>query len=75
MLRMINVLKEAMKEVENLSPAAQEQIGSELLLHVEKLHRLRAKLDKGIASIARGESRELDIEDVIKHARAEYGKG
>ncbi len=64
-----------MAEVENLPAAAQERIGEELMLHVEKLHRLRAKLDKGIASLERGEGRKLDIEDVISRARAQYGRG
>ena len=74
MFRMMDVLKEAMQEVASLPRAAQEKIGEELMLHVEKLRRLRAKLDKGVASLAQGESRELDVEDVIKRARAEYGK-
>ena len=72
---MTNALREAMAEVANLPAAAQERIGEELMLHVEKLRRLRAKLDKGIASLERGEGREVDIEDVIKRARAQYGKG
>lgn len=62
-----------MQEVANLPPAAQEKIGEELMLHVEKLRRLRTKLDRGVASLQRGEGRELDIEDVIKRARAQYG--
>lgn len=44
---------------------AQDEIGGELVLHVDKLRRLRAKLEKGIQSLDRGEARELDIEDVI----------
>ncbi len=71
---MTNTLKEALQEVAMLPPATQEKIGEELLLHVEKLRRLRVKLDKGIASLARGEGRELDIEDVLKRARAQYGE-
>ena len=70
-----NALREAMEEAANLPEAAQEKIGEDLMIHIEKLRRLRAKLDKGIASLERGEGRELDIEDVIKRARAQYGRG
>jgi hypothetical protein len=71
---MTNALREAMEEAANLPEAAQEKIGEDLMLHIEKLRRLRAKLDKGIASLERGEGRELDIEDVIKRARVQYGR-
>jgi Arc/MetJ-type ribon-helix-helix transcriptional regulator len=71
---MTNVLKEAIAEVARLPEAAQDKIGEELLLHVDKLRRLRAKLDKGIQSLDRGEGRELDIEDVTKRARAQHGR-
>jgi hypothetical protein len=70
---MTNALKEAIKKVGTLPEAAQEKIGVELLLHVEKVRRLRGELDKGIRSLDRGEARELDINEVIKRARAHYG--
>ena len=72
---MTNALREAMEEAANLPEAVQEKIGEDLMIHIEKLRRLRAKLDKGIASLERGEGRELDIEDVIKRARGRYGRG
>lgn len=71
---MTNALKEAIAEVTRLPAAAQEKIGEELLLHVDKLRRLRAKLDRGIQSLDRGEGREINIEDIIKRARARYGR-
>lgn len=71
---MTNLLKEAIAKVETLPEAAQQQIGEELLLHVERLHRLRTKLEKGISSLNRGEGRELDIREIIKRARARYGR-
>ena len=71
---MTNTLREAMQEVATLPPAAQEKIGEELMLHIEKLRRLRTKLDKGLSSLERGEGREIDIEDVIKRAHAQYGR-
>ena len=72
---MTNTLKEALEQVETLPAAAQEKIGEELMLHVEKLRLLQAKLAKGLSSLERGEGRELDIEDVIRRARAKHGRG
>jgi len=63
-----------MARVAALPPAAQEKIGEELLSHVKKMEHLRAKLDKGIQSLDRGEGKSLDIEDVIRRARAQYGR-
>jgi hypothetical protein len=71
---MTRMLEEAMSRVATLPAAAQEKIGEELLLHVEKVERLRAELEKGVQSLDRGEGRELDIEDAIKRARAQYGQ-
>jgi hypothetical protein len=71
---MTNVLQEAIAEVERLPAAAQDKIGEELLLHVDKLRRLRAQLDKGMQSLARGEGREVHIDDVIIRARAQHGR-
>jgi hypothetical protein len=63
-----------MAEVATLPIPAQEKIGEEILLHVDKLRRLRAKLDKGIQSLDQGECREVDINDIIKRARAQHGR-
>ena len=40
--RMVKVLEKAIAKVSTLPEAAQEKIGEELLLHVAKVHRLRA---------------------------------
>jgi hypothetical protein len=45
---MIRVLKEAIDEVAALPESDQEQIGRELLLHVEKIRALRADLQAGL---------------------------
>ena len=71
---MTKLLEEAMARVAALPSAAQEKIGEELLSHVKKVERLRADLDKGIRSLDRGEGKPLDIEDVIRRARAQYGR-
>jgi hypothetical protein len=71
---MTDALREAIAKVATLPKAAQEKIGEELLLRVEKVRRLRGELDKGIQSLDRGEGRELNIDEVIKRARAHYGR-
>jgi hypothetical protein len=70
---MTNALQEAIAEVERLPAATQKKIGEDLLLHVDKLRQLQAKLDKGTRSLDRGEGRELHIADVLKRARAQHG--
>lgn len=62
---MVKTLERAIAEVERLSATDQEQIGQQLLSHVEKLKRLRADIDQGIASLDAGLGREVDIEEVI----------
>ncbi|HVH78222.1 MAG TPA: hypothetical protein VM782_02430 [Stellaceae bacterium] len=59
---MTKVLEQAFAEVANLSEADQEEIGRQLLSHVEKLRRLRAELDKGIRSLDEGKGVPLDTE-------------
>ena len=75
MFSMTKVLKEAIEELSNLPEADQEQIGRELLLHVEKLQTLRADIAHGARSLDAGKGRTLDIEDVISRARGRYAKG
>jgi hypothetical protein len=71
---MTNAFQEAIAEVQRLPAAARDKIGEELLLHVDKLRRLRAKLEKGTQSLDRGEGRELHIADVLKRARAQHDR-
>lgn len=68
---MTKVLERAIAEVGAVSEADQEQIGRQLLSHVEKLRRLRAELDKGIRSLDEGKGAPLDIETFVaeQHAR------
>jgi Arc/MetJ-type ribon-helix-helix transcriptional regulator len=63
---MTKAFEAAIAEVEGLSEADQEQIGRQLLSHVEKLRRLRAELDKGIQSLDAGKGEPLDIEKFIE---------
>ena len=48
------------------------QIAEDLIAHVESVEHLRTELQKGIDSLDRGEGQELDIEQVIRTARAAY---
>ena len=72
---MAKVFKEAMDEVATLPESDQENIGRQLLSHVEKLRRLRIEIDKGIRSLDAGEGKELDMEDFIRQAHARHGRG
>jgi len=62
---MVKSLELALAEVANLPEADQEQIGRQLLSHVEKLRQLRAEVDKGIRSLDAGEGKPLDVEDFL----------
>lgn len=66
------MLEQAIAEVEGLPEADQEQIGRQLLSHVEKLRRLRAELDRGIQSLDAGKGEPLDIEKFIEEQHARY---
>lgn len=72
---MTKALQEAIAEIAQLPKSAQDRIGEELLLHVDKLRQLRAKLEKGAASLDRGEGRRLDIGEITGRAHARYGEG
>lgn len=67
---MSKILKEALDQVAALPEADQEQIGRELLEHALKIRALRADLQAGIDSLDLGRGRELDMDGVIRRARA-----
>jgi hypothetical protein len=71
---MIKVLREAFDQVATLPEADQEQIGRELLQHALKIRALRADLRAGIESLDQGRGQELDIDGVIRRARARHAK-
>lgn len=72
---MVKTLELAISKAANLPEAAQEQLGRELLERIYTLAELRAEIDVGIRELDAGKGEELDIEDVIKQAREEHGKG
>jgi hypothetical protein len=54
---MTNTLKEALARVEELPEADQEQIGRQVLTHVQKLQALRSDIDARIRSLDAGRGR------------------
>jgi hypothetical protein len=70
---MVKTLELAIAEVSNLPDADQEQIGRQLLSHIEKLRRLRADIDAGLRSLDAGEGKELDIEEFLRQIRGPDG--
>jgi hypothetical protein len=71
---MVRTLEIAMAEVSSLPDADQEQIGRQLLSHVEKLRHLRAEIDKGIRSLDAGEGKPLDIQDFLRRKNEQHGR-
>ncbi len=63
---MTKTIERAIAEVAALPDDDQEQIGRQLLSHVEKLRRLREELDKGVRSLDAGQGTALDIEEFIR---------
>lgn len=69
---MVKTLELAMAKAASLPEAAQERLGRELLERINSLAELRAEIEIGIRQLDAGEGEELDIEDVIRQARADY---
>jgi hypothetical protein len=71
---MVKTLELAIAEIASLPDADQEQIGQQLLSHVEKLRQLRSEIDKGISSLDAGEGQPLDIEDFIRQQHKRHAR-
>ena len=72
---MVRTLEIAISKAAALPEAAQEQLGREMLERIDSLAELRAALEVGVRQLDAGEGKELDIEEVIKRARAAHAKG
>jgi hypothetical protein len=70
---MVRTLEKAIAEIGQLSDADQEQIGRQILDHVEKLRRLRSDIRQGIASLDAGLGQEVDIEELIGRKNKAHG--
>jgi hypothetical protein len=69
---MVKTLELALTKAASLPEAAQEQLGRELLERIESLVELRAEVEIGIRELDAGLGEEIDIEDIIRQARAEH---
>jgi hypothetical protein len=63
---MIKTLEEAIAEIASLPESDQEQIGRQLLSHLERLRRLQEGLDMGIRSLDAGKGRMFNAEEFIR---------
>lgn len=64
---MVKTLENAIAEIALLSEPDQEQIGRQLLSHVEKLRRLREELDKAAHSLDAGMGSTFDFDEFIRN--------
>ncbi len=71
---MVKTLELALAKAIALPEAAQEQLGRELLERIETLDGLRREIEVGIQELDAGLGEELDIDQIIKQARAEHAK-
>jgi len=71
---MTKVLRDAIARVEALPEADQERIARELIDYLNKLEALRADLREGIRQLDAGESREIDFDQFIRQALANFKK-
>jgi hypothetical protein len=63
---MVKTLEQAIAEVVALPESDQEQIGRQLLSHIERLRQLRHELDKGIRSLDAGKGKGFGVEEFIR---------
>lgn len=71
---MAKALELAFAKAAQLPEEAQEEIGRELLEHIDALARLRAELEIGIRQLDAGEGKELDIEAFLAERHEEHAK-
>ena len=69
---MVKTLELAIAKAAELSEAAQEQLGRELLERIDTLAQLRAAIKVAISELDAGQGEPLDIEEVIAQARKEH---
>ncbi|MGV1013624.1 MAG: hypothetical protein ACOYB4_01485 [Methyloceanibacter sp.] len=72
---MNKTLNLALSKAAKLPVEAQEQLGRELLERIDSLEALRSEIEIGVKELDAGLGESLDVEDVIRQARAEHGRG
>jgi hypothetical protein len=65
-------LDEAIAKAHELPEADQERLGRELNDYIDHLRALRGDITAGVRSLDNGLGKKLDIEDVIRRARAAH---
>jgi hypothetical protein len=69
---MMKTLELAVAKATALPEAAQERIAYEILERIDSLSALKSAIDDGIAELDAGLGTPLDIDAIIREARAEY---
>ena len=69
---MSKTLELAVAKAGALPEAAQERLAYELLERIDTLSALRTAVDVGLAELDAGLGTPLDVEEVIREARADY---
>ena len=65
-------LQLAMYKAQNMPEAAQEEIGQDVLLRIQELEELRAKIRVGVAALDAGKGGPLDMRQIKAEARRQY---
>jgi len=68
-ITMVKTLELGLSKAANLSEAAQEQLGRELLERIDTLAELRAEMEIGLQELDAGLGDDLDIEALIQEVR------
>ena len=66
-------LQLAISKAENLPEAAQEELGRDVLLRINELEELRAKIRIGVEQLDAGKGSPLDMRKIKAEARRQYG--
>ena len=65
-------LQLAIHKAQNLTEAAQEELGRDVLLRIKEIEELRAKIRIGVAALDAGKGGPLDMRQIKAEARRQY---
>ena len=65
-------LQLAIHKAQNLPEAAQEELGRDVLLRIQEIEELRAKIRVGVAELDAGKGSPLDTRKIKAEARRQY---
>jgi hypothetical protein len=71
---MVKTFELAISKAADLSEAAQEFLGSELLERIDALVELRREIEVGLRELDAGLGEDLDVELLIREARDEHAR-